>query len=149
MRAVIQRVKEAGVRTGGVLKGSIDDGLLVYVGIEKDDRPEDARYISSKLAGLRIFEDGSGKMNLDLKETGGKVLVVSQFTLAGDARKGRRPSFDGAESPERARELYKTFIECLSAEGVAVEEGEFQAHMEVYSINDGPVTILLDSKKVF
>lgn len=149
MRAVIQRVKKAGVRVDGDLKGAIDNGLLVYVGIEKGDSLGDVRYLSSKLTSLRIFEDSSGKMNRDIGERGGKVLVISQFTLIGDARKGRRPSFDRAEAPLRARELYETFIKCLIDAGVSVEEGEFQTHMEVESVNDGPVTILLDSKKVF
>jgi D-aminoacyl-tRNA deacylase len=149
MRAVVQRIKKAGVRIDGVLKGSIDKGLLVYVGIEKGDSPADAHYLSSKLRTLRIFEDNAGKMNLDIIETGGSVLVISQFTLAGDARKGRRTSFERAEAPQMAKELYEKFIKCLTEAGVAVREGEFQAHMEVESVNDGPVTILLDSKKVF
>lgn len=109
----------------------------------------DAKYISSKLGSLRIFEDSSEKMNLDIGETGGKVLVISQFTPVGDASKGRRPSFGRAESPHKARELYKIFIKSLSETGIPAQEGEFQAHMEVESINDGPVTILLDSRKVF
>jgi len=149
MRAVVQRVKKAGVRVDGALKGSIDDGLLVYLGVEKGDSQADAEYLSAKLRTLRIFEDSLGKMNLDIVETKGHVLVISQFTLIGDARKGRRPSFDRAESPQRAKELYEAFIKCLMDAGVAVEEGEFQAHMEVESVNDGPVTMLLDSKKVF
>ncbi len=149
MRAVVQRVKKAGVRVDGAFKGSIDNGLLVYLGVEKGDSPGDAGYLSSKLKALRIFEDSAGKMNRDIGEVGGSVLVISQFTLIWDARKGRRPSFDRAEAPRRAKELYETFIKCLTDAGVPVKEGEFQANMEVESVNDGPVTILLDSKKVF
>lgn len=148
MRAVVQRVKKAEVRVGGRRAGAIDSGLLVYLGVEKEDTKDDLEYISSKISSLRIFEDETGKMNRDVTESGG-VLVVSQFTLLGDTRKGRRPSFDRAEAPERARALYGEFIEGLRAKGISVEAGEFQAHMEVDSVNDGPVTLILDSRKVF
>lgn len=149
MRAVIQRVKEARVSVNGNVKGAIKKGLLVYLGIEKNDTEADIEYIASKLAALRLFENEEGKMNLDITEAGGDFLVVSQFTLLGDLRKGRRPSFDKAEWPDKARELYKAFLNNLRGKSVRVEEGEFQAHMEVESINDGPVTFLLDSKKIF
>ncbi len=149
MRAVVQRVKRAKVCVEGKLKGAIDKGLLVYIGVQKGDTGEDLEYMARKLLGLRVFEDSGGKMNLDVKDAGAKLLVVSQFTLLGDARKGKRPSFDMAEDPGPAAGLYKGLVEALRSEGARTEEGEFQAHMEVESINDGPVTILLDSRKVF
>lgn len=149
MRAVVQRVSRAEVRVGGAVLGSIGKGLLVYAGVQKGDTAEDAGYIASKVSVLRVFEDADGKMNLDLKQTGGSVLVISQFTLIGDSRKGRRPSFEGAETPPKAKELYLSLINAMRAEGIKVEEGEFQAHMEVESTNDGPVTVLLDSKRLF
>ncbi len=149
MRAVVQRIKEASVTVDGELKSAVGGGLLVFVGVEKGDGADDAGYIASKIAGLRIFEDDHGRMNLSVKESGGDVLMVSQFTLAGDARKGRRPSFTGAEEPGRARELLGELVEMLVREGVEVKTGEFGAHMEVKLINDGPVTILLDSRKRF
>jgi D-tyrosyl-tRNA(Tyr) deacylase len=148
MRAVVQRVKRASVTVGGAVKGEIGKGLLVYAGVQKGDAAVDLEYIAAKILGLRIFEDPDGKMNLDILEAGGEVLLISQFTLAGDCRKGRRPSFDGAESPHAARLLYDELRERLAA-SVRVSTGEFQAHMEVESINDGPVTMLLDSKKLF
>ncbi|CAG1066564.1 D-aminoacyl-tRNA deacylase [uncultured bacterium] len=148
MRAVVQRVKRASVTVGGALKGEIGKGLLVYAGVQKGDAAADLEYVAAKILGLRVFEDTDGKMNLDILEAGGEVLLISQFTLAGDCRKGRRPSFDGAESPNTARLLYDELCEKLGA-SVRVSTGEFQAHMEVESINDGPVTMLLDSKKLF
>lgn len=149
MRAVVQRVLKASVAVDGATKSKISKGLLVLVGIEKDDGQKDIDYMSSKIAGLRIFEDSEGKMNLDLKQIGGDILLVSQFTLAGDVRKGRRPSFEGAERPEKALPLFNSLVERVKAEGLPVQTGEFQAHMDVELVNDGPVTILLDSRKVF
>ncbi len=149
MWAVVQWVKGAMGCVGGKLKGAIDKGLLVYIGVQKGDTGEDLEYMASKLRGLRVFQAIGGKRNLDVKDAGGSLLVVSQFTLLGDARKGRRPSFDMAEDPGAATGLYEGLIEALRSKGIETEEGEFQAHMEVESINDGPVTILLDSRKVF
>lgn len=148
MRAVVQRVKRATVTVDGAIKGEIGKGLLVYAGVEKNDADADLEYIASKLLGLRIFEDNEGRMNLDILQAGGAVLLISQFTLAGDCRKGRRPSFDKAEAPQAARLLYERLAKRLD-ESVRTATGEFQAHMEVESINDGPVTILLDSRKLF
>lgn len=148
MRAVAQRVRRASVSVDGTPKGEIEKGLLVYVGVEKGDTDGDVEYIASKLSGLRIFEDEDGKMNLDVLQAGGAFLLISQFTLSGDCRKGRRPSFDKAEAPQAARELYERLAERLRR-SAAVATGEFQAHMEVDSINDGPVTMLLDSRKLF
>ncbi len=146
MKAVIQRVKSAEVYIDGNVKGRIGNGLLVFLGIGKGDRDEDLDYLVSKIPDLRIFEDDSGKFNHSLIEKKGEILVVSQFTLYGDCRKGRRPSFTDAEEPETAKKLYEKFIDKLKARGLNVETGEFQAKMEVHLINDGPVTILLDSK---
>ena len=148
MRAVVQRVKNAAVTVDGRVTGSIEKGLLVFLGIEDTDSEQDGAYISDKVLGLRIFEDGEGKMNLSVQDVGGAVLLVSQFTLHGDARKGRRPSFIKAARPEQAIPLYEKVISLIGA-GVPVETGEFQADMDVSLINDGPVTILLDSKKLF
>lgn len=149
MRAVIQRVKSAEVKVGGKVTGSIGPGLLVYAGVEKGDGRDDCKYVAAKVANLRVFEDEEGKMSLSVKDAGGSVLVVSQFTLLGDLKKGRRPSFDKAEAPARAKELYNTLVEAVMAEGLKVQTGEFQAHMEVFSVNHGPVTLLLDSRKLF
>ena len=149
MRAVIQRVKEASVRVDGREVGSIGRGLLVFLGIGKGDDEGDLRYMIDKIYGMRIFEDTDGKMNLSLGEVGGEVLVVSQFTLYGDCRKGKRPSFVKAASADTGREFYLSFIEGLSSKGIRVEQGEYQAMMSVHLVNDGPVTILLDSEKVF
>lgn len=149
MRAVVQRVKNAEVRVDGQVRGSIGKGLLVYAGIEKGDTEADLDYMASKVTGLRIFEDEAGKMNLDAAQAEGAVLVISQFTLLGDCRKGRRPGFDMAEAPGIAKAQYEAFLKKLASSGLRVESGEFQAHMEVESINDGPVTMLLDSRKVF
>ena len=146
MRAVVQRVKSAEVYVDDRLSGKIGKGLLVFVGVGKGDGEEDVAYLTSKLPELRIFEDGSGKFNLSLKEIKGEILIVSQFTLYGDVRKGRRPSFTEAEEPTSAKHLYLRVIEKLKEEGVPVQTGEFQARMEVHLINDGPVTLWLDSK---
>ncbi len=146
MRAVLQRVKRAGVSVDGVLVGSIEKGLLVYLGVEKGDEEADVSYIAEKVRYLRIFGDNTGQMNLDVTGARGAVLVVSQFTLLADCRKGRRPSFSAAESPQKAEVLYGSFISSLREKGLTVESGVFGAHMEVECINDGPVTMLLESR---
>jgi D-tyrosyl-tRNA(Tyr) deacylase len=146
MRAVIQRVKSAEVYVDGQLSGKIGNGLLVLVGIGKGDGESDVSYMVSKLPELRIFEDASGKFNLSLKEMGGEILIVSQFTLYGDCRKGRRPSFTEAEEPAAAKNLYNRLISKLREQKIPLQTGEFQAKMEVHLINDGPVTLLLDSR---
>lgn len=143
MRLVIQRVSRAQVRAGEQV-ASIDRGLLVLVGVEAGDTPAVAAWCAAKVAGLRVFEDAVGKMNLGLQEVGGAVLAVSQFTLAGSIQKGRRPSFDGAMAPEPARDLYLHFVARLRAEGLPVETGFFQEHMTVELLNDGPVTFVLE-----
>ena len=149
MRAVVQRVSSARVTVDDRVTGEIGPGLLALVGVEQGDTAEDARYIASKVAGLRIFAgDGKG-MNRSVAEVGGAVLVVSQFTLSGDARNGRRPSFATAAPPELARSLYEDVVRELSTVGLRVETGEFQAMMQVALVNDGPVTILLDSRRMF
>jgi len=147
MRAVIQRVKSAEVCVDGRVSGKIGKGLLVLLGVGKGDGETDLSYLTSKIPELRIFEDESGKFNLSLKEIGGEMLVVSQFTLYGDCRRGRRPSFTEAEEPSAARHLYERFISKLREQSLPVQTGEFQAKMEVHLINDGPVTLLLDSKQ--
>lgn len=134
---------------GEEVAGRIDGGLLVLLGVAKDDTPVDAEYLSAKIVGLRIFEDENGKMNRSVVEIGGAVLVVSQFTLYGDARKGKRPSFDDAAPPPIANELYQVFVQNVREAGVPCETGRFQATMQVDLVNDGPVTILLDSKRTF
>lgn len=149
MRAVVQRVHSASVEVGAETVGSIGRGLVVFLGVGVEDLPEDALYLAQKVAGLRIFEDQAGRMNLSLQEVGGAVLSVSQFTLYGDCRKGRRPSFGEAAPPERAEELYRRFNDELRKQGVEVATGRFQALMRVRVDNDGPVTILLDSRKRF
>ena len=148
MRAVVQRVKRASVTVEGNVTGSIEKGLLVFLGIEEADAIDDVKYICDKVANLRIFEDEQGKMNHSVIDEGGRVLLVSQFTLYGDARNGRRPSFSKAARPEHALPLYEEAIRLLK-ETVPVETGEFQAMMEVSLLNDGPVTILLESKRLF
>lgn len=148
MRAVIQKVSSAAVSVDGRPVGTIGKGILAYVGVEKGDIEADLRFISSKIASLRIFGDSEGKMNLSVKDIGGSVLVISQFTLLGDCTKGRRPSFDRAEAPGEAKALYERVVVALREEGLKVETGEFQAHMEVESVNDGPVTFILDSRKM-
>src|SRR5664279_255227 len=149
MRAVVQRVTRASVKVDGEIAGTIAAGLLVLLGVARDDTEADAIYLAEKIAGLRIFEDDAGKMNLGIMDIGGAVLAVSQFTLFGDVKKGKRPSFDGAARPEQARELYERFIAQVRALGLTCETGRFQETMEVELVNHGPVTILLDSKKQF
>jgi D-tyrosyl-tRNA(Tyr) deacylase len=149
MRAVVQRVSGAAVKVDGRVVGQIGQGLLVLLGVGRDDTIADADYLVDKTLGLRIFRDEQGKMNLDLFQSGGSLLVVSQFTLYGDCRKGRRPSFDQAAEPGRARALYEYFVERARARQMHVETGEFQASMSVELVNDGPVTLLFDSKRLF
>ncbi len=149
MRAVVQRVSRAKVTVAGEITGEIGKGLLVLLGISQSDTEADVAYMADKIAGLRIFEDADEKMNLSVADAGGAVLAVSQFTLYGDARKGRRPSFDGAARPELAKKLYEQFVEKIRAAGLRCETGRFQAMMDVELVNDGPVTILLDSTKAF
>jgi len=149
MRAVVQRISHGKVEVNNQVTGEIEKGLLVYLGITAEDTVEDIKYMVEKVVNLRIFEDEEEKMNLSLLDTNGKLLLVSQFTLMGDCRKGRRPNFGEAARPEKAQELYNIFIEESKKHNVEVETGVFQAHMMVHSINDGPVTILIDSKKTF
>ena len=149
MRAVIQRVKSAQVIVNEKIIGSIGFGLLVLLGISREDNCVDADYLVEKTINLRIFDDQDGKMNRSLLDVGGEMLIVSQFTLIADCRKGRRPSFTAAAEPAEAKNLYQYFIERLKEKGITVATGEFQALMEVGLINNGPVTILMDSKKVF
>jgi D-tyrosyl-tRNA(Tyr) deacylase len=149
MRAIIQRVKEARVEVEGEVVGRIGEGMLILLGAGKDDTEVDAEYLAEKILTLRIFEDAEGKMNLSVTDTGGEVLVVSQFTLYGDCRKGRRPSFDKAAPPELAEELYELFVREIRERGVNVETGKFRAMMDVHLVNWGPVTLMLDSKKEF
>jgi D-aminoacyl-tRNA deacylase len=148
MRAVVQRVTEARVEVAGKIVGEIGAGLLVLLGVAREDTGSDADYLAEKINNLRVFDDDQGKMNRSLLETGGAMLVVSQFTLYGDVRRGRRPSYTDAAEPEKANELYQYFVERIRSFGVKVETGVFQATMKVSLINDGPVTILLDSRKV-
>jgi len=145
MRAVVQRVTRAEVRVDGASVGRIDAGLLVLLGVAKDDTPEAARYLAEKIVNLRVFADGEGRMNRSLVEAEGAILCVSQFTLYGDCRKGRRPSYDRAAPPEDARRLYELFVEQLRCFHVPVETGQFQAMMQVDLVNDGPVTLLLET----
>ncbi len=146
MRAVVQRVKESSVKVDSRITGKIGKGLLVLMGVAESDRPGDADYLSEKIINLRIFEDENGKMNRSLLETGGEMLVVSQFTLLGDCRKGRRPSFVNAAGPEKANELYEYFVKKVRDKGIFVETGHFRAMMDVSLINDGPVTLIIESK---
>jgi D-tyrosyl-tRNA(Tyr) deacylase len=145
MRAVIQRVKESSVKTEGQIVGRIGRGLLVLVGVAKGDSPSDADYLANKISNLRIFEDGNGKMNRSLLEINGEMMIVSQFTLLGDCRKGRRPSFVQAAEPGIATELYEHFVKQVRGMGISIQTGRFRAMMEVALVNDGPVTIILDS----
>ena len=147
MRAVLQRVREARVEANGAVTGAIGIGLLVLLGVSRNDSKDDADYLADKIAGLRIFADEQGRMNRSVVEIGGAVLVVSQFTLYGDCRRGRRPSFDEAAPPDEARSLYEYFVERLRASNLKTETGVFQASMQVHLVNDGPVTLLLESKK--
>ena len=149
MRAVVQRVSKASVKVDGNITGKIGKGLLVFLAVCDEDTNEDLVYLADKIMGLRIFEDENEKMNLSLKDVGGELLVVSQFTLYGDCRKGRRPNFMQAQSGEQANKLYEEFIELIKTSNLKVESGEFGADMKVQINNDGPVTILLDSKKTF
>jgi D-tyrosyl-tRNA(Tyr) deacylase len=149
MRAVVQRVSRAQVSVNGEITGEIGLGLLVLLGVGRDDSEADATYLAEKIAGLRVFEDDQGKMNRDVQQAGGSVLVASQFTLYGDVRKGKRPSFDAAAPPKKARQLYEFFVEQIRAAGLRCETGRFQETMKVELVNEGPVTILLDSAKAF
>lgn len=149
MRAVVQRVSSASVTVAGEVTGRIERGFLVLLGVADDDTEDDVIALAQKIVGLRIFEDEAGKMNLALADVGGGMLVVSQFTLLGDCRKGRRPSFVRAARPERAEQLYRSFVAEVRGQGIAVETGRFQQHMDVASVNEGPVTLLIDSRKTF
>ncbi len=149
MRAVVQRVSRAKVTVGEEIAGEIGTGLLVLLGVGHEDTETDASYLAEKIIGLRIFEDSDGKMNRSVQDAGGSVLAVSQFTLYGDVRRGKRPSFDAAAPPEQARRLYEFFVERIRAAGLRCETGHFQEMMQVELVNDGPVTILLDSGKAF
>lgn len=149
MRAVIQRVKRAEVRVDGAVVGRVGLGLVVLLGVGKNDTAAAAEDLAAKTVGLRVFEDGEGKMNLSLLEVGGQVLCVSQFTLYGDCRKGRRPSFDQAAGPDQALALYESYVNILRNRGIPTETGRFRAMMEVELVNDGPVTLLLDSDRTF
>jgi D-aminoacyl-tRNA deacylase len=149
MRAVVQRVQRARVSVGSEVAGAIEQGLLAFIGVTRDDGPADIQYIASKIVEMRVFEDEGGKMNRSLADVGGSVLAVSQFTLYGDCRKGRRPSFDEAAPAEIGRVLFDDVVREMRAHGAHVETGVFQAHMLVELLNDGPVTVLVDSRKGF
>jgi D-aminoacyl-tRNA deacylase len=149
MRAVVQRVSRAKVTVNEWIAGEIGMGLLVLLGVGHPDTEADVNYLAEKIAGLRIFEDDDGKMNRSVRDVGGSVLAVSQFTLYGDVRRGKRPSFDDAAPPDQARRLYELFVERIRAAGLRCETGRFQEMMQVELVNDGPVTILLDSAKAF
>lgn len=149
MRAVVQRVSRAQVTVSEEIVGKIGRGLLVLLGVAQADKEVDAHYLAEKIVGLRIFEDENGKMNLDTASVNGQILVISQFTLNGDVRRGKRPSFDAAAPPQHAHQLYKYFVERVRAAGIPCETGRFQQMMQVELVNEGPVTILLDSTKTF
>ena len=149
MRAVIQRVSSASVTVSSEITGEIGPGLLVFLGIHHDDGDQEIQWMAEKVSNLRIFEDDAGKMNRSLIDTGGAMLVVSQFTLYGDCRKGRRPGYSAAAPPEHANALYQQFITNIAESGIEIASGKFQAHMDVSLVNDGPVTLLLDSNKTF
>jgi len=149
MRAVVQRASRAQVTVNGEAAGEIGLGLLVLLGVGRDDTQADATYLAEKIAGLRVFEDADGKMNRSVQDVNGSVLAVSQFTLYGDVRRGKRPSFDALAPPEKARQLYELFVEQIRAAGLRCETGRFQEMMKVELVNEGPVTILLDSAKEF
>lgn len=148
MRAVVQRVSKASVRVDGAVVSAIEQGFLILLGVTHDDGEAEAAYLARKISGLRVFEDGEGKLNLGLTEVAGAALVVSQFTLYGDVRKGRRPSFTDAARPEAAVQLYQRFCALLAAESIPVQQGVFQAHMAVELVNDGPVTLWLDTAQL-
>jgi len=148
MRAVVQRVSEASVTVDGTIVSAIERGFLILLGVSHSDGEAEAAYLARKIAGLRLFEDADGKLNLGLREVNGQALVVSQFTLYGNVRKGRRPSFTDAAPPELARSLYERFCRLLADEGIDIQQGIFQAHMHVSLINDGPVTLWLDSAEL-
>jgi D-aminoacyl-tRNA deacylase len=149
MRAVIQRVLSARVSVGGTVVGEIGPGLLALIGVGREDGPDDIKYLASKIVELRVFEDDTGKMNRALAEAGGSILAVSQFTLYGDCRRGRRPSFDSAAPAEAGRLIFEDVVRAMRTAGARVETGSYQAHMLVDLENDGPVTILIDSKRQF
>ena len=149
MRACVQRVSSSRVTVAGETTGQIGRGLLVLLGVAPDDTEDDARQLADKIVVLRIFDDADGKMNLGLSDVSGELLAVSQFTLLGDCRKGRRPSFIGAAPPEQAERLYEIFVQAVRTLGVTVATGRFRHHMQVELVNDGPVTLLLDSRKAF
>jgi len=148
VRAVVQRVSKASVSVDGEVVSAIDQGFLILLGVTHDDGEAEAAYLARKIGGLRVFEDSEGKLNLGLAEVAGAALVVSQFTLYGDVRKGRRPSFTAAARPEAAVQRYQQFCALLAAEGIAVQQGVFQAHMAVELVNDGPVTLWLDTAQL-
>ncbi|HUY36442.1 MAG TPA: D-aminoacyl-tRNA deacylase [Pirellulales bacterium] len=147
MRACVQRVSRAQVTVAGEVAGRIERGLLVLLGVAADDTEHDARWLADKVSGLRVFPDAGGKMNLALADVGGAMLVVSQFTLLGDCRRGRRPSFTAAAPPEKAEALYEVFVEAVRAQSLTVAMGRFRQHMEVELVNDGPVTLLVQSQR--
>jgi len=149
MRAIVQRVSRAKVTVEGEITGQIGLGLLVLLGVGREDSEADVNYLAEKIAGLRVFEDDAGKMNRSVGDVGGSVLAVSQFTSYGDVRRGKRPSFDEAAAPEKARQLYELFVEQIRSTGLRCETGRFQETMKVELVNEGPVTILLDSRKAF
>lgn len=149
MRAVVQRVKEASVKVDSKVVGKIDKGLLVFLGVGKGDDSKDIEYMVNKIVGLRIFQDKDNRMNLSLEDIGGEILIVSQFTLYGDVRKGRRPSFTKSAHPDIGERLYEEFIDMVKSREIKVEKGIFGADMDINLVNDGPVTILLDSNKKF
>jgi D-tyrosyl-tRNA(Tyr) deacylase len=149
MRACVQRVSQAQVAVDGEVCGQIERGLVVLLGVATDDTADDARQLAEKIVGLRIFDDAEGKMNLALADVAGAMLVVSQFTLLGDCRKGRRPSYIAAAGPELAEQLYETFVDQVHKQGIPVATGQFRQHMQVSLTNDGPVTLLVDSRKAF
>jgi D-aminoacyl-tRNA deacylase len=149
MRAVVQRVNSGRVEVSGEVVGEVGAGLVVFLGVGREDGPSDSDYLADKITGLRIFEDAAGLMNLSVKESGGSILSISQFTLYGDCRKGRRPGFSNAAPPEQAEMLYEHFCDNLRKHEITVATGRFQAQMRIIVDNDGPVTIMLDSKKLF
>lgn len=149
MRACVQRVRQASVTVSGEIVGQIGPGMLVLLGVTHEDEQRDVQYLAEKITGLRIFEDAEDKMNRSLRDVGGAMLVVSQFTLLGDCRHGRRPSFTAAAAPDQGERLYEAFVAEVQRLGVPVATGRFRAHMDVALINDGPVTLVLDSKKAF